>query len=100
SAESERANLAPKLETLTLAQKRTRRWYDLLEGLKHAIPEETWLTTLAVEQAGDAPSIKINGVTSNQARVGETMIRLNAQAEQYNKVDLRYTQTADHEGAK
>jgi Tfp pilus assembly protein PilN len=98
AAEAERALLAPKLETLTQAQARTKRWFDVLEGLKHAVPEETWLTNFAVEQAGDAPSLRLNGITSNQTRVGETMMRLNALVDQYDKVDLRYTQSTERSG--
>lgn len=100
AAEAERSLIAPKLETLTQAQARSKRWFDVLEGLKRAVPEETWLTNFTVEQAGEAPSLRLNGVTSNQARVGETMMRLTAQTDQYDKVDLRYTQTAERDGAK
>ena len=100
AAEAERNALAPKLETLTQAQGRSKRWFDVLEGLKRAVPEETWLTAFATEAAGDAPALKMNGITSTQARVGETMMRLSAQAEQYEKVDLRYTTTADRDGVK
>jgi len=100
SAEAQRSDLAPKLETLTQAQSRTKRWFDVMEGLKRAVPEETWLTNFTVETPGDAPALRMQGVTSSQSRVGETMMRLSAQQEQYEKVDLRYTQTADRDGAK
>jgi Tfp pilus assembly protein PilN len=100
AAEAKRAELAPKLETLTQAQARSKRWFDVLEGLKRAVPEETWLTNFAVEAAGEAPALRLNGVTINQARVGETILRLTAQDDQYEKVDLRYTQAADRDGAK
>ncbi len=92
--EEARRRLVPKLETLTEAQARTRRWYGIMEGMKRAVPEETWLTSLSVERGGEGEmSIRVNGITANQSRVGETMYRLTQQAEHYQKVDLRYTQT-------
>lgn len=92
AAKRDRNNLLPKLETLTQAQKRTKRWWDVMEGLKHAIPEETWLTKFSVDQPGDAPTLGISGVTTTQRRVGETMMLLSAQPEHFTRVDLRYTQ--------
>lgn len=93
--EDARAKLQPKLVTLTEAQGRTKRWFGIMEGMKRAVPEETWLTSLAVERAGaeGGLSIRLNGVTVNQSRVGETMYRLTEQRENFEKVDLRYTQT-------
>lgn len=92
--EEARRRLIPKLETLTEAQARTRRWFGIMEGMKRAVPEETWLTSLSVERGGEGQmSIRVNGITANQSRVGETMYRLTQQPEHYEKVDLRYTQT-------
>ncbi|MFN3648529.1 MAG: PilN domain-containing protein [Armatimonadota bacterium] len=95
AAEKERLALQPKLTTLTEAQQATNRWYGILEGLKRAVPEETWLTNLAVEKSGDGPqTLRINGMTASQTRVGETMYRLTQQPEHYAKVDLRYSETS------
>lgn len=93
--QAERAALQPKILTLTEAQKKTQRWYDILEGMKRAIPEETWLTNLAVEKgAVDTPgALRLTGTTVSQTRVGETMYRLTQQPNYYKKVDLRFTQT-------
>jgi len=93
--EEARNRLQPKLVTLTEAQGRTKRWFGIMEGMKRAVPEETWLTSLAVERAGPEGglSIRLNGVTVNQSRVGETMFRLTQQPDNFEKVDLRYTQT-------
>jgi len=89
----ERAALLPKLTTLTEAQTRTKRWAGILEGLKRVTPEETWLTSFMVEKTGEnASGLRLNGVASDQTRVGETMLRLNHQSEFYTKVDLRFTQ--------
>jgi Tfp pilus assembly protein PilN len=92
--EKERQALQPKLTTLSEAQKRTSRWYGIMEGLKHAVPEETWLTAVSVEKGGaETPAnVRIDGVTVSQSRVGETMFRLSQQPDFYKKVDLRYSQ--------
>lgn len=90
--EAERRALMPKLVTLTQAQAATRRWFGMMEGLKRAVPDQTWFTNLAVESnAETGQRLKINGVTVNQTRVGETMLRLNQQAEYYSSVNLNYT---------
>jgi Tfp pilus assembly protein PilN len=94
AAQRERSLLSPKLVTLTEAQQQTRRWFGMMDGFKRAIPEQTWLTNVSVEKASeDEKLLKINGVTVNQSRVGETMYRLTQQPNFYKKVDLRYTQT-------
>jgi Tfp pilus assembly protein PilN len=94
-AEAERAALQPKLVTLLTAQQQTRHWFGIMQGLKQVVPSQTWLTSVAVEGAGsDSSSLRVNGVTVNQARVGETMFRLAQQPNFYSHVDLRYTRTA------
>jgi Tfp pilus assembly protein PilN len=101
SQEAERAGLQPKLATLTDAQTRTGRWTGIMDGLKRAIPRETWLTNVSVEKQGETGHLmRMNGITSNQARVGETMYRLTMQPDYYKKVDLRYTQSQNQPGQK
>lgn len=97
-AKAERIALQPKLITLADAQKSTKRWFGIMDGLKRAIPEQTWLTNVSVEKSGEhQQAVKINGVTANQSRVGETMSRLNLQPDFYKRVDLRFTQTTTSE---
>jgi len=94
AAEAERAVLKPKLATLTDAQKSTNRWFGIMDGLKRGVPDQTWLTNVSVETAADGPQVmRLNGMSVNQSRVGETMFRLNQQSDFYKNVDLRYTQT-------
>jgi Tfp pilus assembly protein PilN len=94
TAERQRLELQPKLRTLVEAQGATARWFGILEGLKRAVPQQTWLTNLSVERNGDGPlTIRVNGLTVSHNRVGETMWRLSQQQEFYAGVDLRYTQT-------
>jgi Tfp pilus assembly protein PilN len=92
NAERERGSLQPKLVTLGEAQQKTNRWNGILDGLKRVVPTQTWLTSVAVE--GNAESgrlLRVNGITANQSRVGETMFRLTQQPDYYSKVDLRFT---------
>lgn len=96
AAENQRKELRPKLDTLTEAQTRTRRWFDILEGLKRSVPDETWLNSVGAEGGigpDETQSLKINGSTTSQERVGETMIRLSQQAELYKPSELKYTQS-------
>jgi Tfp pilus assembly protein PilN len=96
--ERERTILGPKLTTLTDAQQTTLRWFGIMDSLKRAVPEQTWLTSISVEKSGDTQQMmKIDGVTANQSRVGETMYRLTLQPDFYKKVDLRFTQTTTSE---
>lgn len=99
AAEKQRMELLPKLKTLEEAQKKTERWRGMLAGFKQAVPEQTWLTSFALESAsGDGPrTLRLNGVTVNHGRVGETMIRLLQQPQFYQKVDLRQSTTSSSE---
>jgi len=91
-AQAERLALRPKLTTLTNAQGATERWYGVLDGLKRSIPPQAWLTSLVVEGAKEGEqAIRFNGVTINQQKVGETMLRLN-QLNQYQDINLHFTQ--------
>jgi Tfp pilus assembly protein PilN len=93
-AQAERLALRPKLTTLTNAQGATQRWYGVLDGLKRSIPPQAWLTSLVVEGAKEGEqAIRFNGVTVNQEKVGETMLRLN-QLNQYQDINLHFTQAS------
>jgi Tfp pilus assembly protein PilN len=93
--ERERVALQPRIDTLTVAQGDTQRWLGIMEGLKRAVPDQTWLTNVSVEESGpETKQLKLNGVTDTQARVGETMLRLNGQRDFYDRVDLVFTSNA------
>lgn len=87
------AELTPKVELLDKAKARTMRWYNTLDKLTQSVPSSTWLTRIATTVNAGQPDavISINGVTSEQARVGETMMRLHANPE-FKSVDLHFTQ--------
>lgn len=95
-----RVSLQPKLMVLSKAQNDTTRWYDVLVSLKHTVPADAWLTSLNVEGGRDDPqTVRLDGVTETQSKVGETMLRLNEARRGpqgpllYQAVDLNYTQS-------
>jgi len=86
------AELKPKVDLLNKAKLDTMRWYNTLDLLTRSVPSSTWLTRIAtVTTPGTGSVLSINGVTCEQARVGETMMRLHANPE-FKSVDLHYTQ--------
>lgn len=87
------AELKPKVELLNTAKARTMRWYNTLDQLTQSIPSSTWLTRLATTvNAGNTDAVlSISGVTCEQARVGETMMRLHKNPD-FKSVDLHFTQ--------
>lgn len=88
------AELKPKVELLNQAEERTMRWYETLDKLTQSVPQSTWLTRVAtVSNPGTDPVFTINGLTCEQARVGETMMRLHSNPN-FKSVDLHYTQKA------
>lgn len=86
------AELKPKVELLNQAKSRTMRWYNTLDQLTQSVPSSTFLTRIAtLSTPGAETTLSINGVTSEQARVGETMMRLQTNPD-FRSVDLHYTQ--------
>ena len=87
------AQIKPKVELLNQAMVRTMCWYNALDRLTQSVPQSTWLTRLSTSSttANKDVVLTIAGVTDEQARVGETMLRLYSNPD-YKNVDLRYTQ--------
>lgn len=87
------AKLRPKVDLLNQAKSNTMRWYNTLDRLTQSIPSSTWLTRLSTSTdiTTKALVLNLNGMTSEQARVGETMMRLQANPD-FKSVDLHYTQ--------
>jgi len=87
------AELRPKVDLLNQAKAGTMRWYNTLDRLTESVPTSTWLTRLSTstDVITKALVLNINGMTSEQARVGETMMRLQANPD-FKSVDLHYTQ--------
>ena len=87
------AQLQPKVDLLNQAKAGTMRWYNTLDRLTQSIPDSTWLTRLSTttDVTTKALVLNVNGMTCEQARVGETMMRLQANPD-FKSVDLHYTQ--------
>lgn len=88
--------LAPKLEILSQAKSDTTRWCRVLHALSMSLPDKTWLTRISTTTTPDYANItmSINGVSADQSLVGQTMLRLHDTVDDFNKVDLHYTQQA------
>lgn len=88
------AQLTPKLKLLNQAKQRTMRWYNTLDRLTQSMPPSTYLTRLSTSQGNsNNPSVSVNlhGVSLSQAKVGETMIRLQSVPD-FESVMLHFTQ--------
>lgn len=75
--------LKPKLKLLNDAKSVTMRWYNTLDMLTQSLPESTYLTRVgtsakspSAKQDNSSCSVLICGVTTTQALVGETMLRV------------------------
>lgn len=87
------AELKPKVDLLNQAKIRTMCWYNTLDRLTQSVPSSTWLTRLSTSTSVGSKDLilNINGLTCEQARVGETMLRLHSNPD-FKSVDLHYTQ--------
>lgn len=87
------AKLKPKVDLLNQAMTQTMCWYNTLDRLTQSVPASTWLTRLSTSTAAGSKSLTLNiaGMTDEQARVGETMLRLHSNPD-FKSVDLHYTQ--------
>ncbi|MHB9036117.1 MAG: PilN domain-containing protein [Armatimonadota bacterium] len=98
--ESATKKLKPKLDLLGDAKDRTMRWYNSLDKLTQSLASSTYLTriTTTKSQGKDLSTvISLAGVSSAQARVGETMLRLQT-IRDFDKVDLHFTQELSGRG--
>lgn len=92
------SELKPKVELLNKAKLDTMRWYNTLDQLTRSVPSATWLTRLStVSNPLSGTVLNINGVTCEQARVGETMMRLQGNPD-FKSVDLHFTQKGTGQG--
>jgi len=90
--ESATAKLMPKLDLLNQAKTGTMRWYNTLDRLTESMPSSTWLTRIStgpVKEEEDTV-LKLSGVSSTQAKVGETMMRLSGNPD-FQNIDLHFT---------
>ena len=90
------AELKPKLDLLNQAKDGTMRWYNTLDQLTLSMPQSTWLTRFSTSTSTQENDINLNlnGVSVDQSKVGETMMRLHNNPN-FKSVDLHYTQKTD-----
>ena len=95
------AELKPKVDVLNQAKTGTMRWYNTLDRLTQSIPTSTWLTRLSTTTDPHTKDLvlNVNGVASEQAKVGETMMRLQGNPD-FKSVDLHYTQKSTMDNVK
>ena len=88
------AKLTPKLQLLNQAKERTMRWYNTLDRLTQSMPSSTYLTQISTSQGSannKSTTVSLRGISLSQAKVGETMIRLQSVPD-FKSVMLRFTQ--------
>jgi len=86
------AELKPKVDLLNKAKTDTMLWYNTLDRLTQSMPPTTWLTRISTTTSQSKDMIvNLNGIASDQGRVGETMMRLHGDPD-LKSVDLHYTQ--------
>lgn len=100
SFRSSTKKLNPKLDLLNEARDRTMSWYGMLDKLMETIPINCHLTRISIVNTNNTAEgsgaktqqLTILGVAQSQAKVGETMLRLQKVPE-LKKVELHYAQT-------
>ncbi|HUV04569.1 MAG TPA: PilN domain-containing protein [Armatimonadota bacterium] len=104
--EGEIAKLQPRLILLADSREQTLVWYSVLQDLARSMPANTWLNSVTTTRAavtGPGPSnnqpappatVNVRGISTSQALIGETMLRLN-QFPEFQRVDLSYTQNSE-----
>lgn len=96
-----KARLDPKLDLLNQAKECTLRWYGILDRLTQSMPDSTYLTRLNTTAQGKDESVvnvSLNGISTSQERIGETMMRLHTIPE-FQTVSLHFTQNTAVWGA-
>lgn len=102
-------DLLPKLGILNEAKVTTMRWYNILDKLTESLPTPTYLTQITsneiINSSGDATkkagsikiSVSLQGATSTQSKVGETMLRLE-EISDFDGIELSYSKLDSNRG--
>ena len=91
--------LGPKLKLLGQAKQGTMRWFNTLDRLSQSLPRSTYLTRVSTAMADpkSPTAVSLHGISDNQAKVGEIMLRVNSIPE-FAGVDLHFTQKSQVSG--
>lgn len=86
--------LEPKLDALNQAKADTSKWCRVLHDLSISLPDKTWLTRISTTNNPNSKTIvvSLNGMSSDQSQVGQTMLRMHDMVADFENVDLNYTQ--------
>ncbi|MCE9559933.1 MAG: PilN domain-containing protein [Armatimonadetes bacterium] len=98
------AVLRPKVDTLTSAEKATRRWTRIMDYIATNTPPTVWLTQLRSIRPTpvDQVNMTLTGMSSNNALASEALTRLQANRD-FDGVSLNYTSedvSTTHSGIK
>ncbi|HEY3299022.1 MAG TPA: hypothetical protein VGK34_10235, partial [Armatimonadota bacterium] len=100
--ETQIKELTPKLELLADSRESTMLWSNVMHDISSSMATDTWLINLQTsvptqtnqadpQQKTAIPIVlTMNGTSSSQTLVGETMLRL-TQCREFDRVDLDYT---------
>jgi Tfp pilus assembly protein PilN len=95
-------DLLPKLGLLNEAKVSTMRWYNILDKLTESLPTPTYLTQITSSEklvstgsgkdktSDIMTTVSVQGSTSTQSKVGETMLRL-GEIPEFDGVSLNYS---------
>ena len=107
SYRSSTKKLKPKLDLLDEAKERTMSWYGMLDKMMETLPLHCRLTRMSIvstsnsdtSSAAKTQQLTLFGVAVSQAKVGETMLRMQGVPELDN-VELHYAQTPPNKVSK
>ena len=88
------AEIKPKVELLQTAQRQTLSWYDTFDRLTQSMPVSTYLSRVSSSidaSGGKGITVVLGGVSSEQSKIGEAMLRLYS-VPTFENVELHYTQ--------
>ncbi|MGQ9455211.1 MAG: PilN domain-containing protein [Armatimonadota bacterium] len=101
--ENATSKFKPKLDLLNEARARTMLWYNVLDALTCSLPQSTYLTRIATKKDSGKKdqglTVMLSGITTSQALIGETMLRL-SNVPDFEGVDLMYSQPTSVSGAQ
>ena len=100
--QSQTKKLGPRIECLEKARQQTLYWRDVVDSLGHSMAQDTWLTSVDIEEKTDpklgrVKQLVLKGISFTQERVGVTMMRVNREP-YFGDVRLSYTREGNING--
>jgi Tfp pilus assembly protein PilN len=94
--EDQRDNMAPRVETLEIAQMETRRWCAYLHTVADSIPRGAWLNSMTCtlgKNPEDPAQIQLSGIAASKTLVSQTMMNLKNKAPLLQNVTMQNSRT-------